>query len=54
MKEAEVTWDEFPEAQEWQSNRWTWRGRRTESDKTPDLEMSPDVEVQEGRKYFKR
>ena len=25
MKEAELPWEEFPEAQEWQSYRWRWK-----------------------------
>lgn len=46
MKEAEMTWEEFPEAQDWQNQRWKWRSRQSESEskKAPDIEASAGVE----------
>ena len=44
MKEAEMTWEEFPEAQDWQNKRWKWRPRQSESKKAPDVEASACVE----------
>ncbi|KAL8824215.1 MAG: hypothetical protein Q9191_005216 [Dirinaria sp. TL-2023a] len=46
MKEAEMTWEEFPEAQDWQNQRWKWISRQSESksNKAPDIEASAVVE----------
>ena len=49
MKEAEMKWEEFPEAQEWESNRWTWRRKSLEDAKPPDIELSAGSEWDRGR-----
>lgn len=40
MKEAELPWEEFPEAQEWQNYRWRWKS--VQSVMAPPLELSTD------------
>ena len=45
MKEAELPWEEFPEAQEWQSYGWRWKNVR--SVMAPPIELcTDDVEGQ--------
>ena len=46
MKEAEMTWEEFPEAQVWQENswRWPWVGKKSEDAKVPDIELGTNTE----------
>lgn len=36
-----MTWEEFPEAQEWQENhwRWAWVGKKSGDAKAPDIEF---------------
>ena len=48
MKEADMTWEEFPEAQEWQENnwRWPWVGKKSEDVKAPDTGFSANTERQ--------
>lgn len=45
MKEAEMTWEEFPEAQEWENDRWRWAWRPNSCSshhKSPDIELVAD------------
>ena len=48
MKEAGMTWEEFPDAQEWQKNGWAWswlkRGKRAETSKPPEICSCQDIE----------
>lgn len=46
MKEAEMTWEEFPEAQEWQENRWMWPWvkEKSEDAEAPGIEFCASTE----------
>ena len=49
-KEASLDWDEFPEAQAWQEDRWrlpwSWKGSDASvSDKTPGGSAAKDEDV---------
>ena len=46
-KEANVTWENFPEAQDWESNRWRWRWRHKDGNSSIQTETRchEDVEI---------